>query len=184
MRRFPLVCIVMSVLPLASLQRAFALDALVTKQGTVRYGTVSQDQGKVAIIYDGKQEEMDQDGVDVFLHLAAPIRKPVALKGNFEVIDGLAVPAPIDMNKFRSSMLLALSAHRWVVDEERPGELYCRLSKGSSWWVTIRICYTPSGYWYEYLDSKNLDANPAKNKIHRNYPRWIQILEREMITLY
>ena len=76
----------MSVLPLASLQRAFALDALVTKQGTVRYGTVSQDQGKVAIIYDGKQEEMDQDGVDVFLHLAAPIRKPVALKGNFEEI--------------------------------------------------------------------------------------------------
>lgn len=180
-----MVCIVLSVLSLVTLQRAFALDALVTKQGKVIYGTVSRDHGKVVITYDGGgTEELEKDGVDVFSRIAAPTRKAVARKGNFEVIDGLAVPAPIDMNKFRSSMLLALASHRWVVDEERPGELYCRLSKGSSWWVTIRICYTPSGYWYEYLDSKNLDANPAKNKIHRNYPRWIQILEREMITLY
>ena len=125
-----MVCIVLSVLSLVTLQRAFALDALVTKQGKVIYGTVSRDHGKVVITYDGGgTEELEKDGVDVFSRIAAPTRKAVARKGNFEVIDGLAVPAPIDMNKFRSSMLLALASHRWVVDEERPGELYCRLSK-------------------------------------------------------
>ncbi|MDD7200870.1 MAG: hypothetical protein SPF89_03215 [Sphaerochaetaceae bacterium] len=185
MRRKLKVFVVLSVLSLATLQRAFALDALVTKQGKVLYGTVIQDQGRVVITYDdGVTEEMGADSVDDVSLFVPPTRKDVARKGNFEVVDGLSVSTPIDMNKFRRAMLLALSAHRWVVDEERPGELYCRLSKGASWWVTIRICYTPSGYWYEYLDSKNLDANPVKNKIHRNYPRWIQILEREMIKLY
>ena len=73
MRRIPMVCIVLSVLSLVTLQRAFALDALVTKQGKVIYGTVSRDHGKVVITYDGGgTEELEKDGVDVFSRIAAP----------------------------------------------------------------------------------------------------------------
>ena len=154
----------------------FALDAVRTELGDILYGDVIVKDGQVTVDdHKGLMKTFAREAVEVFPSISSPKPKQVAMQGNFEIVQGAVIFPPIDMNKFRSSMRYALSIHRWVVTEEKPGELYCRLSKGASWSVTIRICYTPTGYWYEYLDSEHLD---------RNYRRWIDILEREMIKIY
>ena len=184
MRHFRSFSVLVVVMFLA-VGQLFALDAVKTELGGIFYGDVIVKDGQVTVDdQKGLTETFARDAVEVFPSISSPKPKPVAMQGNFEITQGAVVFPPIDMNKFRSSMRYALSLHRWVVTEEKPGELFCRLSKGTSWSVTIRICYTTTGYWYEYLDSEHLDANPKKNKIHRNYLRWIDILEREMIRIY
>ncbi len=177
--------IVIMVLLVALGGQVSALDAVVTRMGNVLYGKASETGDAVTLLdEEGVERSFAKGDVTLFADFAMPQPKEVAKKGNFEVINGVSAGSMIGMNRFREAMLKALSRHRWVVWQERPGEIFVRLAKEPSWWVTLRICYTPSEYWYEYLDSRNLDANPKRDRIHRNYRRWIATLEKEMVRYY
>ncbi len=119
-----------------------------------------------------------------FTH-AAPVKKIPAKEGNFEIIQGRSVISPIDTKLMQESIIKAATNLGWIVEKNSDGETTLKLAKGKSWWVIIKVCYTADEYWYEYVDSYNLDANPAKNKIHRNYTnRWIPNLERNIGNFY
>jgi len=113
-----------------------------------------------------------------------PAKKTPAKPGNFEVIPGSNLPAPIDMDRFKAATLAALEYLGYsVVESDGRGYVIARLSK-TSWWVTIKVCYWADEYWFEYLDSNNLDADPAADRIHRNYRRWIPNLDKYIAVNY
>ncbi|MDR1239917.1 MAG: CsgG/HfaB family protein [Treponema sp.] len=112
-----------------------------------------------------------------------PQKKVPARTGNFEVIQGSQLPIPIDTYQFQTAMLEVLEQDKWTVDQEGSGYILCTL-RGRNWWVQIKICYWDDEYWYEYVNSNNLDANPARNRIHRNYDNWISNLENRLKRNY
>lgn len=114
---------------------------------------------------------------------AEPVRD-VNVK-NFTVILGQRITAPIDTNLMNASIAKAATNLGWTVEKSIPNEVTLKLQQNNSWWIIIKVCYTQNEYWYEYIDSKNLGANPAKNKIHRNYKsRWIPNLEKHIYAFY
>ena len=123
----------------------------------------------------------------VSLMFAQQFAKPVniipAREGNFEVITGGMVDTPIDMDRFLSVASRGARHHGWRVLGQDSGVIRLRLEK-RDWWVEMNICYWEDEYWYEYQDSWNLDANPEKNKIHRNYTRWIANIEKQIYENY
>ncbi|MBP3417487.1 MAG: hypothetical protein J6K76_08990 [Spirochaetaceae bacterium] len=112
-----------------------------------------------------------------------PQKKVPAKEGNFEVIMGEMVDIPIDMERFEEVAARGARSHGWKVLETSPGVIKLKLEK-RDWWVTMNICYWEDEYWYEYQDSWNLDAKPAKDKIHRNYRRWIANIEKKIYEEY
>lgn len=116
---------------------------------------------------------------------AAPVKKTPAKEGNFEIITGARLIPPIDTKLMQASIIKAATNLGWIIEKNEPGIITLKLEKPKSWWVVIKVCYTTDEYWYEYVDSYNLDANPAKNKIHRNYTnRWIPNLEKHIYAFY
>lgn len=112
-----------------------------------------------------------------------PVKKVPVREGNFEVVAGGMVDVPIDMVQFAKVATQAARAHGWKVLSSEEGVVSLKLEK-RDWWVTMNICYWEDEYWYEYQDSWNLDANPEKNKIHRNYLRWIANIEKRIFETY
>ena len=46
--------------------------------------------------------------------------------------------------------------------------------------ATVLVTYNANEYSITYLDSSNLDYNPAENTIHKNYNGWIQNLNKSI----
>ncbi len=116
---------------------------------------------------------------------AAPVKKTPAKEGNFEIITGARLIPPIDTKLMQASIIKAATNLGWIIEKNEPEIITLKLEKPRAWWVVIKVCYTTDEYWYEYVDSYNLDANPAKNKIHRNYTnRWIPNLEKHIYAFY
>jgi hypothetical protein len=112
-----------------------------------------------------------------------PERKIPARARNFEITQGRQVIPPINMNNFNVSMKASLEDRKWNIDQEGTGYILASL-RGGNWWVQIRVCYWEDEYWYEYINSDNLSADPARNRIHRNYDNWIKNLESSIKNNY
>ncbi|MDR1932080.1 MAG: hypothetical protein LBQ57_04555 [Spirochaetales bacterium] len=112
-----------------------------------------------------------------------PIKKVPEMEGSFELIQGLAAFPPIDMEKFHKAAYAAFLKHGYRVEKDEEGSILVRLAK-SSWWLQLKLCYWTDEYWYEYVNSENLDADPAQDRIHRNYRRWIANLEKAILEYY
>jgi TolB-like protein len=112
-----------------------------------------------------------------------PQRKTPARRGNFEVTQGRQIPAPIDIDKFSVAIKDCLTGRNWEIIQEGPGFVFATYGRGN-WWVQIKVCYWDDEYWYEYVDSENLNADPDRNRIHRNYNDWIKNLESDLRKYY
>ena len=115
-----------------------------------------------------------------------PVKKIPVARGNFEVIQGTSryIRAPIDMQKFQWAAEGALRSLRFMVEKVEPGGIVSVYRHSTARWVRIRLCYWEDEYWFEYLDSQDLRADPWRNRIHRNYYTWIENLEKEIERLY
>ncbi len=116
-------------------------------------------------------------------NMKKPVKKIPAKEGNFEVIEGKVITSPINIDKFHTSALRAFTKLGYQIEEDTPGVILVKLSK-PAWWLKLKLCYWNDEYWYEYVDSLNLDANPGKNRIHKNYYRWITNLEKTISDYY
>ena len=107
-------------------------------------------------------------------------------EGNFQpVMQGQVLSAPIDLKKLDKAIRLSLAQYNWRLVKEAPGELYAHFEKSEGVVsVDIRVKYSDSGYCFEYIDSKNLDANLKRKTIHKNYPRWIATIDKAIYTKY
>jgi hypothetical protein len=64
----------------------------------------------------------------------------------------------------------------WDMRVAKPGQIVGTLRLRSHTAV-VDIPYTTSSYSIVYNSSQNLDYDPAKNQIHRNYNGWVQNLD-------
>ncbi|CND82704.1 hypothetical protein QVN42_01955 [Yersinia nurmii] len=65
----------------------------------------------------------------------------------------------------------------WIMTPIAPGVIDGRLMNRDHS-VNIRINYTPTNYTIKYVSSTNLKA--ANGKIHRNYNRWVNNLDKDI----
>ena len=85
------------------------------------------------------------------------------------------------MTKFAASAKTAITALKYTTDLESDAVIIFTVSGGADrWWAQIKLCYRDDEYRYEYVDSYDLGANPARNRIHDNYTRLIT--ERDNVT--
>ena len=115
--------------------------------------------------------------------LEKPVKKTAMVEGNFEIVQGSSILAPIDTNAIHKAALQALTGRGYIIINDSPGVITYKLEK-RSYDLTMRFCYYLDEYWYEYVDSTNLDADPRKNKIHGKYFSWIKNLEKDIPSLY
>lgn len=108
-----------------------------------------------------------------------PTKKVPVIPGNFEVIEGNSVFPPIDTQKLETVVIKSLLSRGYKILNVSPGVITYQLWK-RDYDLTMRFCYCQDEYWYEYVNSRNLNANPMKNKIHKSYYRWISIIEKDI----
>jgi TolB-like protein len=119
-----------------------------------------------------------------------PVKKVPVRKGNFEVIQGLVLKAPFDINQFAQAVERAVQSlgNEYRLIQQVPGVSLIRFTDGglfsSSKWVQIKVCYWDDEYWFEYVNSYSFDANPARNSIHGKYKDVIDDLESDIRRFY
>ncbi|MBE8597004.1 hypothetical protein [Xenorhabdus sp. BG5] len=77
----------------------------------------------------------------------------------------------------RKAIFEAGKEHKWVMTEISPG-LIEGFRKNRKYDVQIRINYTAKNYVINYVDSHKL--RESDGKIHRNYNRWVDDLDRDI----
>lgn len=93
-------------------------------------------------------------------------------------IENSAPPAVLKgQDDMRRAILTALQRRQWTVERADQGQILALITRRSHQ-AQITIPYTASTYSIRYRDSHNLDYR--KGKIHRNYNKWIQNLDRSI----
>ena len=77
----------------------------------------------------------------------------------------------------RKAITLALNQRGWRVVSEQPGVIEASVDVRDHQAI-VDITYSATGYGIQYKDSTNLDHNG--NNIHRNYNKWVVLLDREI----
>lgn len=77
------------------------------------------------------------------------------------------------------SIASALRYKGWKVLSKTDDEILAGITVRSHY-AEIKIKFNGPQYTIEHVKSSNLDYNGAKNVIHRNYNRWIKMLEAEI----
>ena len=89
-------------------------------------------------------------------------------------LPGLVAASEQDVRK---AITMAISKRGWRVVSEQPGKIEAAVNVRSHQAV-VDIVYSATGYGIEYKDSTNL--NHKGNNIHRNYNKWVTMLDREI----
>lgn len=91
----------------------------------------------------------------------------------------------VDTKLLKKSIKLALVKFNWIIVEESDDAIIARFSKSDNLiFAEIVVEYGIDGYSISYLNSKNLDVNLTKGRIHRNYNRWIANLNKTIYENY
>ena len=99
----------------------------------------------------------------------------------------VAVPANIDgssksLEQVKNGIIAGCKYKRWVPVEEEPGKISCSISVRAKHYAEVEITHTESSYSINYKDSRDLDYNEKKQKIHRNYNKWVILLSEAITT--
>lgn len=94
--------------------------------------------------------------------------QPIAISGSSHTADDV-----------RKAILRAGSRRGWVFSDEGPGKLVGTLSLRKHQ-ATVDVTYGKDSYDITYRDSRNLNYDSAKNKIHSNYNGWVQNLVKDI----
>lgn len=126
-----------------------------------------------------------------FLLTACTTSKPL-YNANTEIpVNNVSSPV------IQDSILKALEFKRWVVEKKSDGLVIASINVRSHR-ARIKITYDQKSYQINYMDSTNLDyrvkkmrvvtrdyvgeSNKGVAHIHRNYNKWIQLLDNEIKT--
>ncbi len=91
-------------------------------------------------------------------------------------------PVPTAYNMTASDVAKAIRTaaitKRWTISEEKPGYMEASITVRNKHTAVVGIPYTDKTYNIEYIRSSNL--NHKGDKIHRNYRKWVTLLDREI----
>lgn len=77
----------------------------------------------------------------------------------------------------KSAIFKAGAQRQWIMNEAGPGVIKAR-QQSRDHVAEVRINYTATGYTIKYDSSLNLQA--ADGKIHKNYNRWVNNLDKDI----
>ncbi|WP_286272194.1 hypothetical protein [Thalassotalea hakodatensis] len=90
-----------------------------------------------------------------------------------------SVPVNINNETMKKSIIDALLYKRWRVLKTNDNNIIAGIDVRDHY-AEIKITYNNSDYSIDYQNSDNLDYSSSKNKIHRNYNKWIKLLAAEI----
>ncbi|OSN07268.1 hypothetical protein [Lonsdalea iberica] len=88
-----------------------------------------------------------------------------------------SITAQYSIEQVKTAIIQAGQQREWVMTPVSPGVINGHINQRGHV-ADIRINYSTSSYSINYVNSQNLRA--ANGKIHRNYNRWINNLDREI----
>ena len=86
-----------------------------------------------------------------------------------EKIDGSS-PSTEDV---RSAIVAGCKERTWVPIPDEDNNISCSILVRSRHFAEVEIPYTGDTYSIIYKDSRELDYNGKKQRIHRNYNKWV-----------
>ena len=70
---------------------------------------------------------------------------------------------------------------QWVARVDAPGRVTATILVRGRHYAEITITYSATSYSMKYADSRELDYNEQKRKIHRNYNKWVALLNGAIV---
>ena len=81
-------------------------------------------------------------------------------------------------NDVAKAIMTAATVRGWTITKNEPGMLEATLNVRNKHSAVVSIPYSAQNFSIQYKDSSNLDHKG--NTIHRNYNRWVVLLERQI----
>lgn len=92
----------------------------------------------------------------------------------------LAASEQVSEEKMKQAILTALDKRNWSVQRADPRLIQAQINVRNRYYAEIDIRYTGTHYAITYRDSQELGYKDGK--IHRNYNRWVSMLDRDIMA--
>ena len=92
----------------------------------------------------------------------------------------LPVTAQLSEAKIKQVIVAALQKREWTVQRLSPQLVQAEITVRNQFHAEIDIRYTRTSYAITYRDSRDLGYKDGK--IHRNYNRWVSMLDRDIMA--
>jgi len=92
----------------------------------------------------------------------------------------LPASAQISEEKIKQVIVAALQKREWTVLRQSPQLVQAEITVRNQYYAAIDIRYTRNSYAITYRDSRDLGYKDGK--IHRNYNRWVSMLDRDIMA--
>lgn len=106
-------------------------------------------------------------------HLQDQVDLPVGVK-----FDGSAFQA----EEVQEAIVTACHGRGWTPRLESPGMIVATILVRGRHFAEVEIPFTAQAFSIRYRSSRELDYNPEKRTIHRNYNKWVVLLSRDITT--
>jgi len=112
---------------------------------------------------------------------AAAGGRPIPMR---EILDA-PVPWPAgkegSLEQVQRAVFAGLAAKGWVGTLAGPGKAHAYIQK-PDWRCEIDVTFNTHSYSITYSNSDHLDYNAEKHEIHRNFNRWLLLLQQAIDT--
>lgn len=92
----------------------------------------------------------------------------------------LPVANQVSEEKMKTVIINALQKREWTVQRLSPQLVQAEINVRNQYYAAIDIRYTRNNYAITYRDSRDLGYKDGK--IHRNYNRWVSMLDRDIMA--
>ena len=92
----------------------------------------------------------------------------------------LPASAQVSEEKVKQVIVAALQKREWTVQRLSPQLVQAEITVRGQFYAAIDIRYTRNSYAITYRDSRDLGYKDGK--IHRNYNRWVSMLDRDILA--
>ncbi|WDU61887.1 hypothetical protein LRS56_24385 [Pseudomonas poae] len=92
----------------------------------------------------------------------------------------LPANAQVSEEKMKTVIINALQKREWTVQRLSPQLVQAEITVRNQYYAAIDIRYTRNSYAITYRDSRDLGYKDGK--IHRNYNRWVSMLDRDIMA--
>ena len=90
------------------------------------------------------------------------------------------LPIPVSDQAMKTAIVDALTKREWTVQRLSPQRVQAEITVRNQFHAEIDIRYTRNSYAITYRDSRDLGYKDGK--IHRNYNRWVSMLDRDIMA--
>ena len=92
----------------------------------------------------------------------------------------LSANSQVSDEKMKTIIVNALQKREWTVQRLSPQLVQAEITVRNQYYAAIDIRYTRNSYAITYRDSRDLGYKDGK--IHRNYNRWVSMLDRDIMA--